>query len=58
MYFYVADASKQDLKMKVLAGFKERAERIYGEYLLSYVKAVLRRSFAKPMVSLPVRTVQ
>jgi hypothetical protein len=51
MYFYVEDTAKQDMKVKVLASFKERAERIYQENLLAYVKAVLRRSFAKPIVS-------
>jgi hypothetical protein len=51
MHFYVADTAKQDMKVKVLASFKERAERLYQENLVAYVKAVLRRSFAKPMVS-------
>ncbi len=49
MYFYASDTAKQDLQ--VLASFQERASRIYEENLLAYVKAVLRRSFSKPMVS-------
>lgn len=50
MYFYVSDTAKQDVQ--VLASFQERAQRIYEENMVAYVKAVLRRSFGKQMVSI------
>ncbi len=52
MYFYVSDTARQDVAS--LRTFQERAQRIYEENLSSYTRSVLRRSFARPIVSIPL----
>ena len=48
MHHFVAEMSQLDLGS--VAGFLQRAQAIYDENLIAYVKLVLRRPFAKIIV--------
>lgn len=49
LHFYVQDAAKHDIA--ALNAFMERAQKMYDDNMTSYIRAVLRRSFGKPRVS-------
>ena len=51
MHYFVAEVAQ--IEIGTVAAFLKRAETIYEENLIAYVKMILRRPFAKIIVSSP-----